>query len=196
VVGSAVFFNSMERVEVLKGPQGTLFGRNTTGGVINIVTKDPQPETALKLGASYGNYDTAEFSLYGTTGLTDNLAADVAVYLGNQGEGYSDMYWQDPPNRQQNTDDNKREDEHNYRTKWKYSGDTFEATLIGSYNEFSDDMGYVRGAPPGVINIDGHTQPGDEWDVYADTQAYADAEGKVLSLSSELRRHRYRQHPA
>ena len=124
VTGSAVLFNNVDRVEVLKGPQGTLFGRNTTGGVINIVTKDPNQNPGLNVGLSYGSYDKAEFNLYGTTGITDTIAADIALYLGDQGEGYSD-------NLSTGNDVNKREDEINVRSKWKYTGDTFEATLIG-----------------------------------------------------------------
>lgn len=61
-VGSAMFsLLDIERIEVLRGPQGTLFGRNTTAGVINVVTRAPQLDAAeRKFEASVGDYDFSE----------------------------------------------------------------------------------------------------------------------------------------
>ena len=53
---NAAFFD-VARVEVLRGPQGTLYGRNATGGAVNIISKAPTPDTSGYLSASYGNYD-------------------------------------------------------------------------------------------------------------------------------------------
>ncbi len=57
VIGSVFDFADIERIEVLKGPQGTLFGRNSTGGAISITTRNPTGEFAVKQDLTYGNYD-------------------------------------------------------------------------------------------------------------------------------------------
>jgi iron complex outermembrane recepter protein len=80
--------DSIADVEVLKGPQGTLFGRNTTGGAILVNTKDPESEFSGKSYLSYGNYQTIDGNLYATGGLGDGVAANFAVNFSHMGEGY------------------------------------------------------------------------------------------------------------
>lgn len=79
---------SVQRVEVLKGPQGTLFGRNSSAGVIQIVTKDPSHDTAVAGSLGYGNLATLDGSFYATTGLSDKVAVDLAVSGRWQRHGY------------------------------------------------------------------------------------------------------------
>ena len=83
-------FNNIERVEVLKGPQGTLFGRNATGGVIQIITKDPSHTPSAQFSAGYANYDTYSIKGYVTAPLTDTAAIDFALTRRNQRNGYGD----------------------------------------------------------------------------------------------------------
>lgn len=71
-------FNNVERIEVLKGPQSILYGRNATGGAINIITATPSIDPKLKLRASYGNFDTVDISAYASAG-SGRVAGDVAV---------------------------------------------------------------------------------------------------------------------
>ncbi|MDX2276919.1 MAG: TonB-dependent receptor [Hyphomonadaceae bacterium] len=78
---------NIDSVNVLKGPQGTLFGFNTTGGAIQINTRRPQFDTNGFARVGYGENNTASFGFYGTTGLSDQLAVDLATAY-EQSDGY------------------------------------------------------------------------------------------------------------
>ena len=88
-MGAGTFsFNNIERIEVLKGPQGTLFGRNSVGGLINVITRNPSQELGGKVEFGYGNYGTISGKTYITGGLSDSVAADLAVAYSRQGDGW------------------------------------------------------------------------------------------------------------
>ncbi|MBJ7438131.1 MAG: TonB-dependent receptor [Sphingopyxis sp.] len=70
---SLIFFNDIDRVEILKGPQGTLFGRNTSAGAISIVTKKPVDERQGSATLQYGNFDTVRADATVNIPLTETL---------------------------------------------------------------------------------------------------------------------------
>lgn len=68
----------LERVEVLKGPQGTLYGKNTTGGAVNLVSRKPNFENGGQLSVGYGNYSHASAEGAGEVALSDSIGARLA----------------------------------------------------------------------------------------------------------------------
>jgi len=87
---TAGFFklNSIDRIEVLRGPQGTLFGRNAVGGAINILTRDPGFKPSAEIGIGYGRFKEIRGDLYASGPLTENLAANISM-MRHQDDGYS-----------------------------------------------------------------------------------------------------------
>lgn len=79
----------LERVEVLRGPQSTLFGKNASAGVINIVSAKPTFENEGYVEASYGNYNNVTGRAYFSGGLSDTVAVSIGGGF-NIRDGYSD----------------------------------------------------------------------------------------------------------
>ena len=88
MLGFQIF--DMERVEVLKGPQGTLYGRNTTGGAIKFISNKPSQEFDLQGRLNLGELDRIEFEGAIGGGLTDTLAGRLAVGI-NQRDGWQTL---------------------------------------------------------------------------------------------------------
>jgi iron complex outermembrane recepter protein len=79
-----------EQITVLKGPQGTLFGRNATAGVIQIATRSPEFQPSAQFNLSYGSYQTIRTNAFVTTGLTDTVAASLSGAYQSQGKGWGE----------------------------------------------------------------------------------------------------------
>jgi iron complex outermembrane receptor protein len=79
----------VERIEVLRGPQGTLYGRNTIGGAIKYVTADLPDDTSVKIRGTYGSYDQADLIVTASTPISDSLkigASGARLSRGGFGE--------------------------------------------------------------------------------------------------------------
>ena len=85
--GTQMEMFDIERVEVLRGPQGTLYGRNTVGGAVKIVTRRPGDETRALAQFTVGDYGQMEGRLVGSTPLSENFSIGGALF-GAVRDGY------------------------------------------------------------------------------------------------------------
>ena len=143
-------FGDISRIEVLKGPQGTLYGRNTTGGAVNIITRDPEQTFSADATLSAGNLGYAKATTYVTGGLTNELSANFAgMYTIHNGFG----------NVLNNGDHVDDLDQFGLRSKIKYQiNDRWDILFGGDYAHRNDTSDCVCTAlvgsdmplPPGV----------------------------------------------
>ncbi|MCR8924197.1 TonB-dependent receptor [Dasania sp. GY-MA-18] len=119
--GLAMF--DLQRVEVLKGPQGTLYGRNTTAGAINLLSNSPDFTADGYASLSLGNYNAHEFNgAYETPLIENKLAARLATNIART-DGYSE-------NHTPGLDDLNQVDRQSYRLSLRYqANDNVEAIL-------------------------------------------------------------------
>jgi len=147
---AAVFeFNNIDMVEVLKGPQGTLFGRNATGGVVHVRTRNPEFETTGDVSVGYGKYDTFTTQLYGSTGLTDTIAANLAVYMVDQGDGWGKNVV--------NGDDVNTNESWGVRGKVLFEPDANTSLLLSAtFNKRESDQGMAQRVVDGYYGFGGY----------------------------------------
>jgi len=86
--GNGVDAMDLERIEVLKGPQGTLYGRNSIGGAINFITKKPGEELGAKVKVSAGDYGYEAANVRFDVPLSDNLGMAVSGYTRKRDDLY------------------------------------------------------------------------------------------------------------
>jgi len=154
--GNVFGFNNIERIEVLKGPQGTLFGRNATGGLVHIITKNPSHEGSVKGSVSVGNYDTFGGKLYATGGLTDTLAADISLVYSDQDKGWG-----------KNIDTGNEvytQEEIQARSKFLWTPtDALAVTATLSFFDTTFNQGVGKQFFPGATGLDGVTTYTGDW---------------------------------
>ncbi|MEO0032307.1 MAG: hypothetical protein RIS94_2065 [Pseudomonadota bacterium] len=123
--GALLSLFDIERVEILRGPQGTLFGANTTGGVVNVVTKQPTGVFGGEAQVVYGNYNRLDLNAAMNFPIAEGLAGKISV-LHTGSDGFFRSY----------TDGHRlgKRDMTALRGYLKYNSGGYDATLIGEYD--------------------------------------------------------------
>ena len=144
----------IERLEVLRGPQGTLFGANTTGGVVNVVTKQPTGEYGGEAQLTAGNYGRLDANLAVNFPISDSLSGKISLlHTGHDGYFTNTL----------DGDDLGEQDITVFRPYLKYETDNYDATLIGEYARMRNGSQTGINISPGdrALGIPGYTDSGE-----------------------------------
>lgn len=138
IQGALISLFDVDHVEVLRGPQGTLYGKNSTGGAVKVVTKNPGSTPEGSVEATFGNYGRREGRFYGSTPLSKDGAwsASLAGAITR-----NDGYVHDYSGHDFNNDDTK-----SIRGKLRFHpSDTFDGVLTLDYTKM--DTALTLGQP-------------------------------------------------
>ncbi len=127
----------MQRIEVLRGPQGTLFGRNTTGGALNIITRDPTGDFEGEVRGRIGNYGLRNAGATLNVPIMGEELAMRVVYEFTDRNGYA-------RNSFTGQDVNDRNSQYvRGKIKWAPADSDWSVTLAGDYNKIKDHGQFV-----------------------------------------------------
>ncbi len=143
-MGALLDLFDVDRVEILRGPQGTLFGANTTGGVVNVVTAQPTGQFGGKAELTVGNYN--RFDLKGALDfpIVEGLLAGKVAFVHSERDGFVTNLFDGSDMGSRNLDA--------IRTYLKFTPDgDFSATLVGEYAA-------ARNGAPVVVNVSSPTE--------------------------------------
>jgi iron complex outermembrane receptor protein len=174
--GSLLSLNNIERVEVLKGPQGTLFGRNATGGLIQIITRDPTQAFKADLSAGYGSYDTFTANAYFAGGIAPHLAADIAGQVTTMGRGYG-------LNVATGNDVYRTKFDLALRSKWVFTPTTATTVKLAlDYERRIGNMSISSREVPGLVPAFGPAYNIATWNINANFDPFQRLDGGGASL--------------
>lgn len=163
----------IERIEVLKGPQGTLYGKNTEVGVINVITKKPTNETRGKIKGTYGSDNKQE--------LIFNVSGPIVkdkLYIGIAGKHYE----KDGFVKNYNTGGIIDDKEQNYgKVNLRYTPtDNLELSLISSLVKYND------GGQSGGLTKDNPREVGNDLDSYSSSSIFENALNITYTINDKL----------
>jgi iron complex outermembrane receptor protein len=142
-MGALLDLYDVNRIEVLRGPQGTLFGANTTGGVINVVTAQPTGKFGAQIKGVYGNYNRFDVTGSIETPLIDDVLSFKVVGIHTQRKGWTTNVVDGSDMGSKNLDAVRA------YLRFTPAGD-FDATLQGEYvNARNGSPIIINGARPG-----------------------------------------------
>lgn len=143
-MASNLEFIDVDSVQVVKGPQGTLFGRNATGGAVLVTTRTPSFSPQAEVRASYARFNDASIAAYGTAPLTETLAGSLSVFY-HAGDGFIE-------NVVTGSDDGKFQ-RHGARGKLLWNASDRVSVLFGiDHNKTDDPIASVTGLLDGRAN--------------------------------------------
>jgi len=158
--GVQTSFYDIERAEVVKGPQGTLFGRNAIAGAVSIITNKPVSEFEASSELTWAEYDHVEGTATLNVPLNENWYLRGSVYTFNN-DGYLE-----------NTEGGDKlgfHDVQSARLALRYAGDAIDAVLTGSYEDRRQDPSVywvpAAGLPEDLVSIDLADDGYDEADI-------------------------------
>lgn len=174
--GALLSLNDIEQVAVLKGPQGTLFGRNATGGLIQVTTAAPKADFGGRVKLTRGNLDTWGADLF-VTGGGDNVAGSLSVHYLDQDKGFG-------RNLVTGNDVNKTEE---FAARGKIHLNLGEATRLKLSADYFDNTSALPGMRPTYGSLPIYRIPftGGKFDISATTDPRSTSDGWGVSGTLE-----------
>lgn len=140
-------FYDLERVEVIRGPQGVLLGKNVVGGALSVITAKPSQENSANLLLSYGNYDSKLVSGHVNGGMTEDWAGRLSFqYRAHDGYAEDILHHRDVENL------------NSYQVRgqvaWAPSDSKFKARLAVDFNKDNSNGLNVAAIPGGIVGCE------------------------------------------